>query len=180
VVVQETRSVECAACCLGANGLLRAAPVLKTPSRAPKIALHERTATDTRRASENSDSGRPATITMDKNEPTPEAPRSSEVAISQRKAVFSKHGTLSSAWKTVSSVRNVGLLDQVKHRKPLVPYPLLGCYVSRFLSPRTTTRRNKVNLHCTKLRLAECEPNISRETTPRRGVDHGVGNGSVR
>ena len=88
MVVQETRSVECAACCLGANGLLRAAPVLKTPSRAPKIALHERTATDTRRASENSDSGRPATITMDKNEPTPEAPQSSEVAISQRKAVF--------------------------------------------------------------------------------------------
>ena len=51
-------------------------------------ALHERIATDIWRASEYSDSRMPATITMDKNEPTPEAPRPSDVAFSQQEAVL--------------------------------------------------------------------------------------------
>jgi hypothetical protein len=44
------------------------------------------------RASENSDSRKPATINMDKNEPTPVVLRPSEVAFSQQKAVLRNTG----------------------------------------------------------------------------------------
>ena len=109
-------------------------PILRTPSRTPKIAFQEQIATDIWRARVYSDSRRPATITMDKNEPTPVVLRPSEVAISQQKALLRNtgHSRRPGKWFLVDEMCGCGTKWSIErlrwyHTLKLRPFFLRAC-----------------------------------------------------